>query len=288
MTGIQVVVSSPVQVAESPIWDDRRSCLWWIDVFAGTVHQLDPATCKDTAMPVGARVGAVALRADDDLLLAAGRGFATYEVAAGQLRWLGTVEHGNWMNDGACDPAGRFLAGTMVDERESGNAALYRLEHDTASPLLTNVTISNGLGWSPDGRTLYYVDTPLERIDAFDYTVETGALSRRRVFADLHDVPGRPDGLTVDADGGVWVAMARSGMAVRRFTPAGQLDYLLTMPVPNITSVAFGGPALDELYITTSQYRLTATEHAAYPLSGCVFRVPDIGLCGLPAHRYQG
>jgi len=230
----------------------------------------------------------VALCTDDRLLLGRERGIVRYAPESGAVETLATVERGSWLNDGACDAAGRFIVGTMVDEHAAGTAALYQLTGANLTTLLDDVTISNGLGWSPDGATLYYVDTPLERIDAFDYDPGTGALANRRLFADLHDVPGRPDGLTVDTDGGIWVAMAKGGAAVRRFTPDGAADLVVELPVPNVTSISFGGAELDDLYITTSQLRLSAADLAKFPLSGCVFRVADIGWRGLPANRYAG
>lgn len=283
---VEVVVPSPVGLAEGPIWDDRRGVLWWVDVFGGRLHRFDPGSGADTARDVGARLGSVGLCTGNDLLLARDRTVLRYDPERETLEPVASVECGTWLNDGASDPAGRFLVGTMVDERDAGGAALYQVAGGAVSLLLDSVTISNGLDWSSDGTTLYYVDTPLEQVDAFDYDPISGRLANRRVFADLHDVPGRPDGLTVDADGGVWVAMARGGAAVRRFTPDGMADIVLNLPVPNVTSIAFGGADLDDLYVTTSQLRLTAADLARFPLSGCVFRAAGVGWAGRASNRY--
>jgi sugar lactone lactonase YvrE len=250
------------------------------------LHRFDPADRKDTEETVGVEVGAVALRRDGGLLMAAGKGFATYDD--GSLNWIGKVELGNRMNDGKCDPAGRFLAGTLVSEEESGRAGFYRLENGKVSLVFDGVTVSNGLGWSPAGDIMYYIDTPSRRIEAFDYEVSSGRLRNRRTFVDLSQVPGAPDGLTVDARGAVWVAMSRGGAAIRRFLANGMPDQMVAMPVPNVTSLTFGGTDLDELYVTTSRQGLGEKVAAAYPLAGCVFRVRGLRVPGLPTYRYAG
>lgn len=284
-----VQVTRPARLAESPVWDTRRGCLLWVDIDAGQVHRLDPRTGAGTSTAVGVPVGAVAVRRDGGLVLAAGRGFAFLDEKAGTLDWRWAAGRGDRMNDGKCDPAGRFLAGTLTTAQAPGAAALYQLAADgTVTTLIREVAVSNGLGWSPDGSRLYFADTPLERVDVLDYDVTTGAVSGRRPFADLRDVPGRPDGLTVDADGGVWVAMARGGCAVRRFTPDGRLDHVTEMPVPLVTSVAFGGPDLADLYVTTSRVGLSPADLADQPGSGAVFCVPAVGARGLPASEYAG
>lgn len=284
MPDVQVVVHRPAELGESPVWDEDRQCLWWVDITEGKLHRFDPEKRQDESESVGAELGAIGLRQDGGLVAAAALGFAT--VGESALQWLGKVDAGRRMNDGKCDPAGRFLAGTLKDEETPGAAALYRLEHGSITKLFGGVTISNGLDWSPSGELMYYVDTPLQRIDVFDYDVATGTPSNRRTFVDLHEVPGRPDGLTVDSEGAVWVAMARGGAAVRRFLPDGRPNRMVAMPVPNVTSVAFGGPDLDQLYVTSSRHGLGERVQAAYPLAGCVFRVRGLGVRGRTPYRY--
>jgi sugar lactone lactonase YvrE len=190
------------------------------------------------------------------------------------------------MNDGKCDPAGRFLAGTAA--RAAGGAALYRLDTDgRVTTLIENVTLSNGLGWSPDGALMYYVDTAAETVDVMDYDLSTGTVRDRRIFVNLRDVRGRPDGLTVDADGGVWIAMARGG-TVRRYSPAGRLDHVIDMPVQRVTSVAFGGTDLADLYVTTSRDGLTESDLAIEPQAGAVFCVQAVGATGQQPNEYAG
>lgn len=280
-------VTTPARLGESPVWDVARSRLMWVDLLAGTVNEFDPTTGEGMAARVEPAVTALGLCAGGDrYVVAAGMGVATCTWPGTNLHRVALVDRGERMNDGKPDPAGRLVVGTMTGDHNPGQAALYQIERGTVRMLLDGVTISNGLDWSPDGGTMYYVDTPLERIDAFDYDVTTGAISGRRILADLRGVPGRPDGLTVDSDGGVWVAMAHGGACVRRFTPEGQLDHVLELPVRNVTSVGFGGDGLTDLYITTSQLRMAADELARWPESGCLFRASGLGVTGLPPNRY--
>lgn len=281
MSADPVEVAAPARLGEGPLWDPLRARLMWVDLLASTVHELDPATGHDTAVEFDRPVAAVALLDDNDgYLVAAGLDVAICAWPSPRLHPVARLGRGERANDGAVDPAGRFVVGTMAGEAAPGGAALYTVDGGSVRVAVDGVTISNGLDWSPDAATMYYVDTPLERIDAFDYDVTTGALSGRRVFADLRELPGRPDGLTVDADGGVWVAMARGGAAVRRFTPAGRPDHVVELPVPHATSVAFGGPALSDLYVTTSQLRMTVEDLRRWPSAGALFRVDDVGVTG--------
>jgi sugar lactone lactonase YvrE len=283
-----VPVTSPAYLAESPIWDAGTRSLLWVDIMAGDVHRLDPATGRDRLTHVDVPVGAVAARRGGGLILAAGVGFAALDEQAGTLGWLWTGGHGDRMNDGKCDPAGRFLAGTLTYARDPGACGLYRLDPGgQVSTLLDGVTLSNGLGWSPAGDLMYFADTPLERVDVLDYDLATGEVAGRRLFVDLHDVPGRPDGLTVDQDGAVWIAMARGG-AVRRYTAGGRLDLVIEFPVQLVTSVTFGGDGLGDLYATTSREHLSEADLAGQPLAGSVFVVAGTGARGLPANAYAG
>jgi sugar lactone lactonase YvrE len=287
-----VPVTAPAFLAESPVWDAATRSLLWVDIMAGDVHRFDPATGQDQSRTVGVPVGAVAARRSGGLVLAAALGFATLDEDSGAVDWLWTEGRGDRMNDGKCDPAGRFLGGTLTYARDPGACALYRLDpggpdgHRVAT-LLDDVTLSNGLGWSPAGNLLYYADTPLERVDVLDYDLATGGVSGRRTFVDLHDVPGRPDGLTVDSEGAIWVAMARGG-AVRRYTPDGRLDRVIEFPVRLVTSVTFGGDDLSDLYVTSSREGLDQADLAEQPLAGSVFVIPGTGARGLPANTYAG
>jgi sugar lactone lactonase YvrE len=212
------------------------------------------------------------------------RGFALEGVDRGltQLEELWT-DPGVRMNDGGCDPDGRFYCGSMAYDQRPGAGAVYRLDPDgSVRVVLEDVTISNGLEWSPDGSLAYYNDTATQRIDVFDYARETG-LTARRPFVQIPPEDGGPDGLTVDADGGVWVALYGAG-AVRRYTATGVLDEVVEVAAKKVTACAFGGPKLDELFVTTSREDL---EPGDDPLAGSLFRA-DVGVTGMPVREFAG
>jgi sugar lactone lactonase YvrE len=212
------------------------------------------------------------------------RGFAL-ESADGRLTHLGELWSDDQvrMNEGGCDPDGRFYCGSMAYDKRPGAGALYRLDPDrSVRVVLANVTVSNGLEWSPDGSRAYYSDTPTHRIAVFDYDREAG-LTGFRAFAEIPEEVGHPDGLTVDAQGGVWVALFRGG-AVRRYTPEGVLDAVVEVPARKVTACTFGGPHLDQLFITTSRQ---CVEPGTDPLAGSLFRAV-VGVIGLPVREFAG
>lgn len=286
MNHIDVVVDGRALVAESPVWDEATGTLCWVDILRREVHRYSPAEDRDSSIRLPWTVGAVVPRRDGGLLVTAGLGVALLDEASGQLDWLAQAGRGDRMNDAGCDPDGRLFAGTLTIAQRPGASALYRLDGCALTPVL-DVGLSNGLGWSPDGAILYYADTVTERIDAFDYEPADGSISHRRTFVDLHDVPGRPDGLTVDAAGGVWVAMARGG-AVRHFDPDTSLTDVIEVGAPGVTCCGFGGAGLRDLYITTSCVGLGEAELIEYPRAGALLRIPDVGVPGLPVNEYAG
>jgi len=271
-------------LAECPYWDAVAAGLYWVDIPAGQVHFLDESGGQ-RSWEAGQPAGAVARRAGGGLVLAVRDGFVTMDTATGQTSALAPVElnlPGNRMNDGACDRAGRFFAGTKAEDDAPGAGALYRLDPDHVVTLVVaDVTISNGIGWSPDGSRMYYVDSPAKRIDVFDYDPATGEATGRRVLADLSGYSGVPDGLTVDLDGYVWVAMFGGGV-LRRFAPSGDQDAVVSLPVTYPTSVAFGGADLSDLYVTTSRRDLSPSEAEAEPLAGRLLTLRP-GPAGLPS-----
>jgi sugar lactone lactonase YvrE len=274
-------VTGPVaHHAEGPVWSAAWGGLRWVDMLAGDVLSLaDDGT-------VGRRhVGAVAAvlrpRRGGGAVIGVERGFAL-EEPDGSLTTLDPVwaDDGVRMNEGGCDPDGRFYCGSMAYDQRPGRAALYRLDPDgSVHDVFGGVTISNGLEWSPDGSLAYYDDTPTHRTDVFDWSAETG-LTERRPFVRFAD-DEQPDGLTVDAEGGVWIAFY-GGSAVRRYTADGRLDAVIELPTPNVTACTFGGPDLDQLFITTS-----AQGREGDPVAGSVFRA-DVGVRGLPVREFAG
>jgi uncharacterized repeat protein (TIGR03803 family) len=278
-------VTGPVAFhGEGPVWSGRWGGLRWVDMLAGDVLSL-----SDDGSVGRRHVGVVAAvvrpRRGGGAVLAVERGFAL-EDAAGGLTYLDELwaeDEGVRMNEGGCDPDGRFYCGSMAYDTRPGAGTLYRLDPDgSTTVVLRGVTISNGLEWTPDGGRAYYVDTPTGRVDVFDYDREAG-LTGRRPFVRVPEDAGRPDGLTVDADGGVWVALHRGG-AVRRYTPDGDLDEVVELPTPQVTACTLGGPNLDELYITTSQEHL---EPGSDPIAGSLFRA-HVGVAGRPVREFAG
>jgi sugar lactone lactonase YvrE len=265
---------------EGPVWSERWGGLRWVDMLAGDVLSLEPDESVGRHH-IASVVAALRPRRGGGAVLGIERGFAL-EDAGGTITHLSELwtEERLRMNEGACDPDGRFYCGSMAYDKQPGAAALYRLDPDgSVHVVLANVTVSNGLDWSPDGSLAYYNDTDTGRVDVFDYERDAG-LSDRRPFVATE---ARPDGLTVDAEGGVWVALSNGG-AVRRYTADGVLDELVELPVTKVTACAFGGSRLDELFITTSREDL---EPGAEPAAGSLFRAVP-GVTGLPVREFAG
>lgn len=283
----EVVVDGRALVGESPVWDDATDSLAWVDILRGELHHFSPTDSRDHFERLPCPVAAVVPRRGGGYVVAAGMGVALLDVGTRRLDWLAHAERGDRMNDAGCDPAGRLWAGTLTVAQRPGASALYRLDGTTLTCVLDDVALSNGLAWSPDGATLYYADTVTERVDAFDYDLERAAISHRRCFVDLHDAPGRPDGLTVDAEGGVWVAMARGG-TVRRFEADATPSEVIEIGTPGITSCGFGGAGLRDLYVTTSCVGLGEAQLLEYPVAGALLRIEDVGVPGLPVNVFAG
>jgi sugar lactone lactonase YvrE len=225
---------------------------------------------------------------DPGWLVAAGHRLALLDGEA--LRTVAVVARdrpGNRLNDCKCDPQGRLWAGTMSKERTAGTAALYRLEPGGApARAIGGTTISNGLGWSPDGERMYFVDSTTQRVDVLDFDGASGAIADRRALAEIDPRDGLPDGLAVDAEGGIWVCLFAGG-ALRRYGPDGRLEAHVALPVTNPTSPAFGGPDLRTLYVTSARHRLPPARLAVEPQAGAVLAL-DPGVRGLPGNRFAG
>jgi sugar lactone lactonase YvrE len=277
-------VTGPVAYhGEGPVWSERWDGLRWVDMLAGDVLFLG-AGGTINRRHVGSVAAAIRPRQQGGAIIGVERGFAL-EDADGTLTHLEELwsDANVRMNEGGCDPDGRFYCGSMAYDERPGAGALYRLDPDgSVHVVLGNVTISNGLEWSTDGSRAYYNDTPTQRIDVFDYEVDSG-LSGRRPFAEVPAEAGLPDGLTVDEEGGVWVALYGGGL-VRRYTPEGVLDEVIEVPAKQVTACTFGGSGLDQLFITTSREDLKPGED---PLAGSLFRA-TVGVAGLPVREFVG
>ncbi|SED46151.1 SMP-30/gluconolactonase/LRE family protein [Streptomyces sp. KS_5] len=279
--GYEVAVRAEAELGEGPTWDARSGRLLWIDILGARIHTFDPVSGRRTVRTTPQHVGAVKPRAGGGLVLNLRDGVGLLD-ADDSFRWL---HHepvpGRRANDAAVAPDGSLWAGTMRYDEAPGGGSLSRLTGDGSVDLvLDDVAVSNGTGWSPDGSLMYYIDSPTRRIDVLDHA--DGRVGDRRPFVEIEDGAGFPDGLTVDADGCVWVALW-DGSAVRRYTPAGELDRVIELPVPRVTACAFAGPDLTDLYITTARVGLTSP----LPLSGSLLVVPGAGK-GLAQPAFAG
>jgi sugar lactone lactonase YvrE len=277
------------QLGEGPVWDSRVGKVVWVDIEGAAFHLTDPASGATVSHQVPLPVSLAMPRRSGGFVATLEDGFWAVDEAgaADRLVPVDNLDRGLRFNDGACDPAGRLWAGTMAWDFAPGAGSLYRLDAQLhLERVLERVTISNGLAWSPDGRTMYYVDTPTLRVDAFDFDVGSGHIANRRPAVSIPAGGGRPDGICVDAEGAIWVALW-PGWAVHRYLPDGRLDAVLPLPVAQVSSCVFGGPSLDTLFITSAWTGLSADERAEQPLAGSLF-VARPGIQGVPRALFAG
>jgi sugar lactone lactonase YvrE len=278
------------EVGEGPVWLGSEQLLVWVDITRNLVHRLDPATNRKESIDVGQAVGAVAPRAAGGYVAAVQEGFGLIDETTGSLEIIAEVESDNpdnRMNDGKCDSAGRFWAGTMAYDLTPGAGALYRLNTDRGVvEVLEEVTLSNGLGWSPDDTSMYYIDSDTNGVDVFDYEPDSAELHNRRRLINVPQELGMPDGMTVDSEGFLWVALW-GGSSVRRYAPDGTLDLVIEIPASQVTSCAFGGKDLSELFITSATHEIPEHEISRQPSAGALFRCRP-GTTGMPAYVFQG
>lgn len=287
---VAVALDASAELAEGPVWDERARRLLWVDIMAGMVHSFDPESGTDESLDVGRAVGAVALRESGGIVLALEDGFGLLAAGGTEVEMLARVgadDPSIRFNDGKCDPSGRFWAGTMAYDESPDAGALYRLDADgNVEEVLSGVTISNGLAWTADGHTMYHVDTPTQGVDAFEFDRDSGSVGARRRLIDVPQTDGAPDGLTIDDEGCLWLALW-GGSSVRRYAPDGRLDLVVHVPTEHVTSCTFGGPDLSDLFITSAREGLDESALAMQPLAGAVFRCRP-GARGLPADRFRG
>lgn len=281
---IEMMVPPGAALGEGPVWDDEAHALWWLDILGHTVHRYDVASGHDDTFVVDGEVGMLALAADGGLILGIEHRLV-HRSLDGALRVVACAPRGDRFNDGKCDATGLLVTGTMSRALTPGASALYCLAPTGLQELLPDVTLSNGLEWSEDGRTFWWTDTVTQRVEAFDVDPSSGALSGRRTVIDCHELAGRPDGFTVDQAGGFWVAMAR-GAAIRNFAPDGTPGIVCELPVTAVTSCTIGGPLLDELWVTTAGMA-PGRAPTAGDASGALFRIRGLGIQGRPARRWQ-
>jgi sugar lactone lactonase YvrE len=282
---IDCVVKGRDLLGECPLWDDRTGTLWWVDILAPSLKCFDGSV---KTYPLPEAMGSFAFREKGGLIAGMKSGIYFFDVEKNQRQEVARPEPDlpqNRFNDGRCDRAGRFWAGTMSDATREPSGALYRVSPEgRCVRMRSGITVPNSLAWSPDGRTMYFADSPRRKIWAFDYDGASGEMSNERLFAATH--PGYPDGSCVDADGCLWNA-EYAGARLVRYTPAGKIDRVIELPVQNPTCCCFGGERLDTLYITTAAQGLKEADLEKQPLAGALFAVRP-GVSGLPESRFAG
>ncbi|MDD3243524.1 MAG: SMP-30/gluconolactonase/LRE family protein [Eubacteriales bacterium] len=283
----ELLVKMRAVTGEGPVWDEREGVLYWLDIPTGLVMRWHPDTGENEVRALGGMVGCVALREQGGLVAALQNGVHLLDFDSGALTFLCDPQtaRDTRFNDGKCDPRGDFWAGTMSLVGKPGQGALYRIPADGGKPetLISSVSISNGLAWVGD--TFYYTDTPTREICAYDYDSATGAIACRRTVVKTAPGEGAPDGFTVDREGRLWVAQW-GGSRVCCYDPnTGRKLEEILLPASCVSCCAFGGEAMDELYITTACENFTPAQLEAEPLAGSLFRVKP-GAKGLPAGRF--
>jgi sugar lactone lactonase YvrE len=289
---IQPILTKRMQLGECPLWHAQEAALYWIDIDGRAVHRFHPATGvhRDWAMP--SEPGCIAISASGGLLVALRTSLALLDTISGKLTDIAHAPYDpatSRFNDGRCDAAGRLWTGTIYEPRDHPNAVLYCVDHGAIRDSGQRATVSNGIAFSPDSKTMYFADTTSHRITAYDFDVASGALGDSRVLKQFstdrtNNYGGRPDGAAVDSEGAYWCAMYEGGRLLR-LSPAGDVLREILLPARCPTMMAFGGDDLRTLYITTVSKNRPAAELEQYPLSGCVLSM-RVDVAGRPEHAY--
>lgn len=287
---VELVLDINATLGEGPHWDPRVEKLYWVDIKEKRLNAFDPKSGANDTYQFDQYIGAAIPGNDGRFLLAMENGIYEYSSRQGRLNLIVDPEEDlpdNRFNDAKCDPSGRLWAGTMSMTGELKQGSLYRLDHDRKlTKVLSDVSISNGLAWSPDHKYMHYIDTPTGKVVTFDYDNETGEISNQRTAVEVPREMGAPDGMTIDEEGMIWVAHW-GGARVTRWNPAtGELLLDIPIPAKNVTSCAFGGKNLNELYITTANDGLSEEDLEKYPKTGGIFRVKT-NVTGVVNMRYE-
>lgn len=282
---IELLYDSKATLGEGPIWDARTQTLYWLDILNKRVY-----AGGDVLAELDEFIGCMAPRQNGGLILAKRFSFASLEFDSGQsasILSLTDEPTNNRFNDGKCDPRGRFLAGTMDMNETDPTGSLYSFDGKSVTKILGEITISNGMAWSSDYKTFYYIDTPTRIVRAFDYDLETGAIANPRAAIYVPETLGWPDGMTSDTQGNLWIAMW-GGAKMTKWNPnTGELLEQISIPALNVSSCVFGGKNMNELYITSARKGLDEAALAKYPLTGAVFRL-ETDVEGMPTFEFAG
>jgi sugar lactone lactonase YvrE len=291
MKKAELVVDAKASLGEGPSWDAEKNLLYWVDIPGEKVHIYDPVNNTDRTVSTGQFVSTVVPANSGELILTMHHGFYSLDLETEELNPIVDPESHiskNRFNDGKCDAAGRFWAGTMAINESKEKGALYCLEKDfSVKKVLDQVSISNGIAWDDRNKTMYYIDTPTKKIVAFDFELDSGTINNKRIIIDFPKGKGFPDGMNIDAEGMLWIAHW-DGSKVSRWNPNnGEMLDSISVPVSKVTSCAFGGKNLDELYITTARVGLSEEELSSQLHAGGLFKVIP-GVKGTETYKFDG
>ena len=289
--GPEVVSGIICELGEGPLWDDSKKQICWVDILNGNIHEWCPKTDALNTISVGQMIGAMAISNQQNYIAALKDGFGFVNRKTGKVDMITNPESDvpeNRFNDGKCDPAGRFWAGTMPIAEDKPSGSLYVLDASlNVRKKESNISVSNGLAWSPDHKTMYFIDSPTRKVVGYDYDKESGKLDNKRTVITIAEEDGFPDGMTIDHEGMLWVAHW-GGWQVARYDPeTGKKLMSITMPVSQVTSCAFGGETMEDLYITSAKKGLSKEELEKQPLAGSLFVVRNCGHRGVPAYHFK-
>lgn len=281
--------NSTCLLGESPIWDAINERILWLDILKREIHQFSPSMQERKTVQLNKIPGCIALNSRGEMLAAVEDGFASVDVATGKLKMLAEVEKGNVdnrFNDGKYDASGRFWAGTMSMSGKPGAGNLYALETNGSVTLkIEGVGCSNGMAWSPDNSKFYYIDSPTKQVVSYDFDLDSGDISGKRVVINFSSADGIPDGMTIDSEGMIWIALWDGWRIIRVNPVTGHMLESVSLPVSKVTSCTFGGDQLQDLYITSARIGLTGVELKKQPLAGALFVIKNVGFQGFNTYK---
>ncbi len=290
LTSIECIWSAETILGEAPVWCPTEKVVYWVDIDGKAILRIDPRTGDRQVFPQDYEYGCIVKRADGGFIAGTNAGLVYLDAGLKVPEIFAIPEPDlpdNRFNDGKCDRQGRFWVGSTDANEIDPSGSLYHVNGSgEITRMLSGLTVANGLGWSPDDKTMYFTDSGQGSIYAFDFDAGTGEIDNRRIFAQVNPADGVPDGLCVDSDGFVWSAHW-DGWRLTRYDPNGRIDRIIGMPVPQVTSVAFGGDGLDQMFVTTARFGMSEAQLKEAPLSGGLFMI-DAGVTGLPEVPYQG
>lgn len=286
---LEYIANSICILGESPIWDAVNARILWLDILKSEVHQFYPGLKEHKTVQLNKVPGCITLNSRGELLTAVEDGFAALDFATGKLSMLAEVEKDNddnRFNDGKCDASGRFWAGTMSKSGKPAAGSLYALETNGSVTLkIEGVSCSNGLAWSPDNSKFYYIDSPTKQIVSYDFDLDSGDICGKRVVINFSSRDGTPDGMTIDRDGMIWIALWNGWRIIRVNPVTGHMLESVSLPVSRVTSCTFGGAQLQDLYITSARIGLTGIELKKQPRAGGFFVIKNAGFQGFNTYK---